>query len=366
MTFTPDGVEVAIRNRRTRLRCPCGWSTAAIYDQSRRRWRHLDLGATKLFLVGQIRRLNCRRCGEVRTEQVGWARPRARLTRDLEDLISWMAQRIDKTTVSRLLRLSWQTVADAVTRVVADHLDPDRLNDVFRIGVDEVSYRKHHRYLTVVADHDRAGAVLWAGEGRKSATLSQFYKILGPERCQQIQAVSLDMGRAFAHSTRTHAPQADQCIDPFHVIKAANDAIDYTRSWAANKLRPVKGTDTPSGYTTGNRHKRDTAARTIKHTRWALLKDPANLTDKQQDQLDKLRRTRHVLYRAYLLKEELRDLYRLPTNTNPTAHLDRWLARACRSRIPAIVKLSRTIRKHKHGILNAVTLGLSNSKLEGL
>ncbi|MGI8721916.1 MAG: ISL3 family transposase [Geodermatophilaceae bacterium] len=366
VTFTPARVEVRIRHRRRRLRCPCGWSTRAVYDRSIRRWRHLDLGSCRLVLLGEIRRLDCRRCGRVRTEDVEWARPGARCTRDLEDVITWLAQRVDKTTVSRLLRVSWQTVADVVGRVVADHLDDARLDEVYRIGVDEVSYRKHHRYLTVVADHDRDGAVLWAGEGRKSDTLAQFYDLLGAQRCQQLQAVSLDMGRPFRLATRTHAPQAAQCIDPFHVIKLANEAVDYTRSWAANQLRPVKGTDSPAGYVTKNPRLADAAARTIKHTRWALVKDPANLTDKQQAQLANLRASRHLLWRAYELKEELRDLYRLPEGTRPDAHLDAWLTRACRSRIPAIVKLSRTIRTHRDGILAAVELGLSNSKLEGL
>ncbi len=157
---------------------------------------------------------------------------------------------------------------------------------------------------------------------------------------------------------------------PVHVVKLANEAVDYTRSWAANRLRPFKGTDSPAGYVTKNPRLADAAAGTIKHTRWALLKDPANLTDKQRDQLGALRASRHILWRAYELKEELRDLYRLPEGTRPDArpdaHLDAWLTRACRSRIPAIVKLSRTVRAHRDGILAAVELGLSNSKLEGL
>jgi transposase len=108
------------------------------------------------------------------------------------------------------------------------------------------------------------------------------------------------------------------------------------------------------------------AAQLLKHTRWALLKDPATLTDNQRARLDELRRTRHVLFRAWALKEELRDLYRLPTGARPDAHLDAWLTRTCRSRIPAFVALTKTIRAHRDEILAAVELNLSNSKLEGL
>jgi transposase len=146
----------------------------------------------------------------VRTEDVPWARPAARHSRDLQDVVAYMAQRMDKTTVTRLLRVSWEAVAKIVIDVVTEHIDDDRLDNLFRIGVDEISSRKHHRYLTVVADHDRDGAVVWAKEGRDAATLEAFYDELGTGRCTQLQAVSLDMGNAYKAATDTKAPQARQ------------------------------------------------------------------------------------------------------------------------------------------------------------
>lgn len=163
VTFTPEGIVVGLHRRAKRLTCPCGFTARAAYDRSTRRWRHLDLGACKLLLEAEIRRLWCPRCRRVRTEQVPWAREGARFSRDLEDLIAWCAQRLDKTAVSRLLRVCWSAVARAVVRVVADHIDETRLDHLYRIGIDEVSWRKGHRYLTVVADHDRGGVVVWAG-----------------------------------------------------------------------------------------------------------------------------------------------------------------------------------------------------------
>lgn len=363
--FGPAGIVVSLRRRAKRLRCPCGWSTTAVYDRSTRRWRHLDLGSAQLFLQAEIRRLSCRRCARVLTEVVPWARPGARHTRDFEDVVAWLAQRMDKTSVARLLRCSWEGVAAIVTRVVAEAIDDSRLDGLYRIGVDEISYRKGHRYLTVVADHDREGAVVWAGEGKGTATLEGFYDQLGPLRCAQLQAVSLDMGGPYAKASRVKAPQATQCIDPFHVVKLANDAIDTTRRWAWNLARAGRPASGPRDRPNRTSAKGSPADQ-LKHTRWALLKDPAQLKDSQREILDQLRRSRHVLWRAYLAKEELRDLYRLTHGRRPDAHLDHWLTRACRSRIPAIVKLSKTLRKHRAGILAAIELGLSNSKLEGL
>jgi transposase len=362
VTFTPDGILVDIARRARRLRCPCGWSTRAVYDHSMRRWRGLDLGATKLFLRGAIRRLHCRVCDRVRTETVPWARPGARFTRDFEDVLAWLAQRMDKTAITRLLRCSWEAVAGVVARVVTDHLDDARLEEVYRIGVDEVSYRKGHRYLTVVADHDRDGAVLWVGEGKSGATLEQFFDELGPQRSKQIQAASVDLHGGYARVVRDRTT-AQICADPFHVIKLANLAIDEVRRVEWNTARRAAKVTRPSPY---GRVAQDPGAQLIKHTRWALLKDPANWTDQQRDQIEQLRRARHMLFRAWVLKEELRDLYRLPPGRRPDAHLDGWLARASRSRIPAILALSRTLRKNREAILAAADLGLSNSKLEGL
>lgn len=156
---------------------------------------------------------------------------------------------------------------------------------------------------------------------------------------------------------------AQVCADPFHVIKLANLAIDEIRRAEWNTARKAAKVARPSPY---GRMAQDPAAQLVKHTRWALLKDPATWNDVQRDQIEQLRRARHVLFRAWLLKEELRDLYRLPLGRRPDAHLDAWLARASRSRIPAMLALSRTVRKHRESILAAVDLGLSNSKLEGL
>jgi transposase len=368
VAFGPDGVVVGLRRRRHKLRCPCGFATWAVYDTRRRRWRHLDLGGCRLWLEADVRRLECRRCRKVRTEVVPWARPGARHSRDLQEVVAWLAQRTDKTTVRRLLRLSWEAVAKIVIDVVAEQLDGARLDGLYRIGVDEVSYRKGHRFLTVVADHDRDGAVVWAQEGRNSATLEAFYDELGPERTAALAAISLDMGLPYKHATDLKAPHVRQCVDPFHVIKLTNEALDKLRTaaWQAHRPprrpklragRPRKGSEPPSA---------DPRTRWVKHTRWALIKDPDTLTDAQWGVLRALQRDRSVLYRGWQLKEGLRDLYRLADPAAASAHLDWWLAWACRSRIPGFVRLSRTIRANRDRILAAVELDLSNSKLEGL
>ena len=265
----------------------------------------------------------------MRTEEVPWARPGARHTRDLQDVVAWLAQRVDKTTITKLLRVSWEAVAKIVIDVVAEAIDDTRLENLYRIGVDEVSYRKGHRYLTVVADHDREGAVVWVGEGKDHRVLEAFYDELGDERFSRLEAISLDMGGAYKLATDDKAPHVTQCVDPFHLVKLANEAVDKARRWAWNEERRLRPPPAPPR----GRPREDAPARTrneprwVKHTRWALLKEPDDLLDSQLDVLHELRRTRSVLYRCWQLKEGLRDLYRLRPGMPPSTSTGGWPGR---------------------------------------
>jgi transposase len=214
VSFTDEGLVLGLRrSRRRRLVCPCGARTWNRYDSSRRRWRHLDFGACRVWLEADIHRVDCRRCVRVRTEVVPWARPGARHTRDVEDLVAWLAQRMDKTSVARLLRCSWEAVDHIVKRVVVEHIDDTRLDGLYRIGVDEISYRRGHRYLTVVADHD-TGRVVWVGKERTKESFGKFFDELGPHRAAQIQAISLDGSSIYLPVARERIPAGHHLPGP--------------------------------------------------------------------------------------------------------------------------------------------------------
>lgn len=343
--FTPEAVIVGVALRRRRLCCPCGYTSRFRYDRSVRRWRHLDLGACKLFLEAEIRRVDCPRCG-VRTEAVPWARPGARHTRDVEDLCVWLAQRADKTTVARLLRCSWEAVDGIVARVVAEQVDTTRLQGLYRIGVDEISYRRGHRYLTVVADHD-TGEVVWVAEGRGADAFTAFFEALGPEGCKELRAVSMDLAPAYRKAAREHCPTAEICADAFHVVRMATQALDSVYGSLGRRDPALRG-------------------REWHRMRAALRKGAERLTDDQSRLLRKLRRLRSALFRAWELKEALRDLFRAVHPTDTPDYLDAWIAHAARSRLRPFVLLAERMRNHREAILAAVRLGLSNSRLEGI
>ena len=182
----------------------------------------------------ELRLLRCRSCG-VRMEPVPWARPGAQHTRDFEDVVAWLAQQMAKTPITGLLRIGWDTVGRIVARVTADQLDERRLEGLVCIGVDEISYRRHHRYLTTVADH-RSGAIVWCSPGRNSATLQAFFDELGPRK-DSIRAVSIDMSGEYQRAIRAAIPDAEICFDPFHVCRLASRATDQVRrdEWNAHE-----------------------------------------------------------------------------------------------------------------------------------
>ena len=350
VTFTDAGLVLGLRRRaRRRLQCPCGTKTWARYDTSRRRWRHLDFGVCRVFVEADIHRIDCATCRRVRTEQVPWARPGARFTRDVEDLVAWLAQRMDKTSVARLVRCSWAAVHAIVARVVAEHLHDARLDELYRIGVDEIAYTRGHRYLTIVADHD-TGRVVWVGRNREQATFEAFFTALGRRRTAQLQAISMDAAASYLPVARDRAPQATICLDPFHVIKWTNEALDLV-------YRADGGHPTPQR---GPANRRD-----WRQTRYALRAGAERLDQAHHDILNALRRYRYRLWRAWELKEQLRDLYRTVDAADARAYLKAWCTSALRSRIPAYRNLVTRLRRHFDAIIAAVELGLSNGLAEG-
>jgi transposase len=349
VSFTGDGVLVTVRLRRRRRVCGgCGQTgPLEIHDRRIKRWRHLDLGVSRCMVECELRRLRCPDCG-VRLEAVPWARPGAAHTRDFEDLVAWLAQQMAFAPIARLLRVGWHTIGPIVERVIADRLDERRLEGLVAIGVDEISYRRHHCHLTSVADHV-TGAIVWCSPGRNSATLQGFFDELG-NRKGSIRAVSIDMSGEYQRAIREAVPQAEICFDPFHVVRLAARATDQVRrdEWNAHDR---------SHTATG---------RWVKHTRWSLLKAPERQTVGQLATLWEVQQANRRLYRAFLLREELRLLYHLDDPTLAPAHLDAWLAWASRSRLRPFVRLARTLHEHRDGILAAIRLGLSNGRLEGL
>jgi transposase len=334
---------------RERDRCGVCRRRSPGYDlgEGRRRWRALDLGTTFCFVESDAPRVRCPRHGVV-VCAVPWARHDSRFTRAFEDQVAWLAVNTSKTAVAELMRVAWRSVGTILERVAAEAVrEVDLLDGLRRIGIDEISHRKGQRYLTVVVDH-HTGRLVWAAPGRDRKTVLQFFDALGEERCKQIELVSADMAAWISGPIAERVPDAVRCVDPSHVVQLATEALDQVRREVWNEARRQ-----------GNLE----LAKELKGARFAVWKNPENLTDRQAAKLATIQQTNAKLYRAYLLKEQLRQIYRLPASAAERL-LDRWLAWARRCRLPSFVKLAKTITEQQAGILAAIQHGLSNARIE--
>ena len=250
------------------------------------------------------------------------------------------------------MRISWLTVGRIIERVVAEQSARrgDPLEGLRRIGIDELSYRKGQRYITVVVDHDR-GRLVWAADGRDRKTVAAFFDQLGPERCQLLELVSSDMGDWITYVVGERCPAATLCLDPFHVVALAGEALDVVRRELWHQLR--RGGDR-------------SGARWLRGARWALWKRPERLTDRQRAKLQTIEHINRRLYRAYLLKEQLRVVFHEPDTDAAIALLDAWLVWARRCRIASFVKLAKTIGQHYSRIVATLTHRLSNARIEAI
>jgi transposase len=281
--------------------------------------------------------------------QVPWARHDAGHTRAFDDTVAWLATRCSKSAVVELMRTAWRTVGAVIERVVADAAVDDPLDGLERIGIDEVSYRRGHRYLTVVVDHDR-GRLVWVAAGKDKATLSRFFAALGPERCARLRLVSADAADWVPPVMAAYCPHAQLCIDPFHVVFWANRALDQVR-------RKVWNTARRAGH--------KTQALRIKQARFDLRRRAEELGEQNRHRLADVVRLSSPLHRAWLLTQALRDVY-ATGGEEGVALLARWLGWARRCRIPEMLTVARRITAHRRGIEAALRHGLSNGRVESV
>ena len=337
---------VSARPSWRRSRCGVCGRRAPRYDrQPVRLWRHVPWGPLSVWVRYAPWRVSCRRCG-VRVEEVSWAARGSTFTAPCEEMAAYLAQVTDRTTVSRLLGMSWSAVGRIVERVVARRLDAGRFTKLRRIGVDEFSYRKRHHYLTLVVDHDRR-RVVWAAKGRNAETLQAFFDQLGPAGCARIELVTADLAASYQKAVRARVPQARVVFDRFHVERLAADAVDEVRRAEQHRLGAP-------------------ARKTLKGMRYALLKRPDRLKPGEARRLAALRRENRALDRAYELKEYLATILRQGTPEGAEELLDQWLKWAARSRLAPFVKLARTVRKHAAGILAYLDTRMTNGPVEGI
>lgn len=365
-------------DKRHQCRCPyCGKKCPkdGLSVKQRRLWRSLDFGSILVEIESDTQRINCPEHGRI-VADVPWAYPGSRFTKDFDLTVGWLAVYLPRSAVSEYMRIDWKTVGRCVSRTLHE-IEPERnmrLNGLVHIGIDETSYKKGHKYITVVLNHD-TNAVVWAAPGHGKKVLEQFYRSLTPEQLASIKVVTGDGARWITDCVNEFTPDCERCVDPFHVVEWAMDALDEVRRevWReayskAQQLR--KGSPVKRGRPKDNNAEAEAVrqskakAKQIKGSTYVLGKAPENLTENQKLQLEIIQQEDPRLYRAYLIKERLRLILKIKSAEEAAVELKRWLWWASHSRIPAMHDLYAKVKRHKEHILNAIQMGLSNARIE--
>ncbi len=329
------------------LTCPeCG-SEVPGYDIRERRWRHLDTCQYKTIVVAEIPRCQCPKHG-VHQVSVPWAEPGSRFTALFEALVIDWLREASMIAVSRRLRVSWDQIDGVMKRAVQRGLERREETSPKHLGVDETSFKKGHRYVTVVQDQETR-YVLQVGEGRGRETLDHFYESLDSKQVSAIESVSMDMHQPYIQSTLKHVPGADEkiCFDKFHVAQHLGNAVDKVRRQEHKQLI-AQGDET------------------LKGTKYLWLRNPEKMKDEDWWALDILRECALRTARAWAIKELAMSLWDYVKRGWAMKAWKGWLSWAQRCRLDPMTKVAKTVKRHLWGIINAVTLKRNNASSESL
>lgn len=363
------------------MRCQrCGRRCAGYDKDSKPKlWRSPDLNGIKTYLSYRRRRVLCPEHG-VEYEAVPWAFPATSFTRHFTSLVALLSMRLNRTAAAEMLRVNWRTAQSCVTRILG-HLEPDpraRLRGLASIGIDETSYTKGHNYVTTVVNHD-TGEVVWAAAGHDEKTLSGFFEELTEEERASIRLVSGDAAAWIRKCVAKYCPGARFCLDGFHAVQWAVESVDDVRREEWNAIRAgvreldAKLKSLPADAPDSERRRlqdsigkaRDEASR-LKNTRYALGKNPENLTPFQQQKLEFAVEASPRLARAHRLKELARLVFHSGSGEEARAMFKDFYWKATHSRLAPFRKLAHSYKEHLEEIINTVESGLSNARIEAM
>jgi transposase len=328
-------------------RCGCCTKRARYRDtRPMRRFRHVPVWGIPVSLSYAPRRVSCKRCGGVHVESMPWVSGKYRFTRSLMVTLATWSQVLPWKQVAELFRCSWGTVAKAVEEAVAYGLAHRDLEGFTHIGIDEISRKRGHVYVTNVYDLS-AKRLVWSGQGRSKETLDAFFDFLGEEKTAALQGICCDMWRPYIDVIKARAAHATLVFDKFHIVRHLLEAVDQVRR---DEVRDK-----------GAEHKT-----LIVKTRYIWLKNPWNLTEKQTLRLGELEHLNLKINRAYLLKELFRDFWNYRRAGWAKRYLKRWFWWATHSRLAPMRDFAWLVRRHENDILNYFRMPIDNGTVEGL
>lgn len=326
----------------------CGAETRRVHEKSIREVRDLPLFDARTYLKVTVYRIWCESCGGPKRMYIDWLDDRQRVTKRLADSIISLCALLPVDHVARYYGLHWHTVKRLDKQALKRRLEPIDLSRVRVIGLDEFALHKGHRYATVVVE-PATKRVLWVGSGRSREDVRPFFELLG-DRCGQIEAAVMDMNAAYENEVRQHCPNAAIVFDLFHVVaKYSREVLDRVRVDEANRLRDDKP-----------------ARRVVKSAKWLLLRNRHNVSDSDQVRLDELLSANQALMTAYVLREDLKALWRLQDPAEAEQSFSAWFSLAMESGIQAIQRFAERLKPYLHGIIAHARYPLHTGIIEGM
>jgi len=345
--WTEEGA-IYLQVVRAKKRCSACRSWKVIQKGYRwRKLRVLPIGRKPVFVEVKMRRFFCRECGRTRYENLVIADKKKHYTHSLESYVMDLCSRMTIRDVAAHLGMNWRTIKEIDRKRLRRNLPKEKdLRRLRYLGIDEVSVRRGHRYLTTVVDL-KTGRVVYVGEGRRVESLAPFFRRL-KSIGTKLEAVALDMWKPYARAIRLSYRRVPLVYDVFHILADYSRVIDEIRVDEANKFEGQ-----PMYHL-------------IKGSRYLLLKGQENLADSAREKLHRLLLLNQPLYIAYVLKEELRFLWRLPTRHQAEKYLDDWILKALSSGIQLLARFARKLRRHAEGILNYFLFHITTARVEGI
>lgn len=345
---TDEGLMVTLDlYRRRRLPCSRCGTPGKVRDRLKpRTWKHVPLWGIPVKLRYAPARVKCAVCGKVLVEAIPWSQGKCRSTTGLIWLLSALCKLLPWKQVAELYTVHWNTVAAAVRQAVAWGLAHRDMSHIEEIGVDELSRRKGHVYVTNVYDLKEKN-LLWSGEEREKETLDAFVREHGKALKQTVKGICCDMWQPYINRLKKHFPKATLVFDRFHILQQLSRAIDLVRAEEA-------------------REQKKTNPELLKRSRYLFLKNPERLTDKQRARLGHLEKMNLRTFRAWLLKESFRELYHCQTKKEGRKFLKKWFWWATHSRLKPMRDFAWTIRNHEEEVLNFLERPINNGVVEGL
>lgn len=338
-------------HRRSRPACSgCGKKSPGYDTRSERRFEFVPLWGITVFLVYAMRRVDCPTCG-VKVEQVPWADGKHRSTySDRIFLASW-AKRLSWKETAAIFATSWDTVYRAVEWVVRWGLVHREIGDIEAIGVDEIAYRRGHKYLTLVYQIDAdCRRLLYVARDRTEESLRGFFSTVPETSIKGLKFICTDMWKQYMTVIAEKAAGAVHILDRYHVMKKFGDKLNQVRAEEARQMKA-------DGYEP-----------VLKNSRWCLLKRPENLTSGQTVKLKELLQYNLRSVKAYLMREDFQRFWAYDSPAWAGKFLDQWCARAMRSKIEPMKEMARTLRRHRELLLNWFRARgeISNGSVEGM